>query len=64
MRRRKYPSEFIGRCGTCLDNAYLDSAPCRTGYGQGMPLNEDECMIRRAQKCYDAAHTATKDILP
>jgi hypothetical protein len=47
-----FPSEFLGRCATCLDNAHLDSKPCTIGYGQGRPLNDDECLIRRCQKAY------------
>jgi hypothetical protein len=48
----KFPDEFLGRCQTCLDNALLSSHPCPLGYGNGMPVNEDECMIRRARKQY------------
>lgn len=51
-----YPHEFLGRCQTCLSNAYLSSQPCRTGYGNGMPLRDDECMVRRAQRQYDEEH--------
>jgi hypothetical protein len=50
---KKYPNEFLGRCATCLDNAYLSSTPCPLGYGNGMPLNEDQCVVRRAQKQHD-----------
>lgn len=48
-----YPNEFLGRCATCLGNAMLSSTPCRIGLGQGMPLNDDQCLIRTARKDYD-----------
>ncbi len=51
----KYPDEFLGRCQTCLNNAMLSSEPCRIGYGNGMPLHDDQCMIRRERKLHDAA---------
>lgn len=47
-----YPHEFLGRCQTCLDNAYLSAPPCTIGYGNGMPLNAHQCAIRSAQKRY------------
>jgi hypothetical protein len=53
---KKYPHEFLGRCQTCLDNAYLSAKPCTIGYGQGMPLSDRDCMIRRAQAEYDKEH--------
>lgn len=57
---KKYPHEFLGRCQTCLDNAYLSSKPCRTGYGNGMPLHDGECMIACAQQRYDAEQAAKR----
>jgi hypothetical protein len=53
-----YPHEFLGRCQTCLDNAYLNAKPCQPRMGvNGAPLLADDCMIYRAQKAYDK-HTA------
>lgn len=49
----KYPHEFLGRCPTCLDNAYLSSERCLTGYGNGQPLNDGECAVNSAQNYYD-----------
>lgn len=49
----RYPNDFLGRCQTCLDNAYLSSAPCQIGYGNGMPLNDDACAIRHGRRMYD-----------
>lgn len=57
----KYPNEFLGRCQTCLDNAMLSSAPCRIGYGNGMPLRDDDCMIRRERKRHDAAAAGNRE---
>lgn len=48
-----YPNEFLGRCVTCLGNAYLSSKPCRIGWGQGMPVTENDCLVRRCQKQHD-----------
>lgn len=56
----KYPHEFLGRCQTCLDNAHLSSEPCRLGYGNGQPLNEDNCMVRRAQRQHDKAASVSQ----
>jgi hypothetical protein len=41
---------FLGRCGTCLENAYSTSEPCEISSGIGCPRTEDDCLIRRAQK--------------
>lgn len=54
----KYPHEFLGRCATCLDNAYLSDSPCRVGHGNGQPVNENDCLIYEARKQYDADKTA------
>jgi hypothetical protein len=48
----RFPHEFLGRCSTCLDNAYLDSESCLLGYGNGMPVTEDECLIRSSKKAW------------
>ena len=43
-RNSEWPSEFLGRCGECLDNAYLHrdcSVPDR-GYSQ--------CLVRRVRQ--------------
>lgn len=56
----KYPCEFIGRCHTCLDNAYLNNKPCQTGYGNGMPVSDDDCMVRRAQRKFDYKRTTSQ----
>lgn len=39
-------SEFLGRCMTCLDNAYSTLPPCPLGWGNGRPLFDHECAIR------------------
>lgn len=57
---KKYPNEFLGRCGTCLDNAHLGSESCRIGYGVGQPVHEEDCLIRRARKQYDTELTAAQ----
>lgn len=50
----KYPHEFLGRCGTCLDNAYLSGPPCSVGFGgNGTPLFDSDCAIRRARAEHD-----------
>ena len=49
----QYPNEFIGRCQTCLGNANLSAEPCRVGFGQGQPVVDSDCMIRRARAAYD-----------
>lgn len=38
--------EFLGRCQTCLENAYIGNGrkPCPTGYGIGQPLFEHNCL--------------------
>lgn len=52
--RPDYPHEFLGRCQTCLDNAFLSDVPCKPRMGQpGHPVIEDDCLVRRAQKRYD-----------
>lgn len=56
----KYPHEFLGRCGTCLDNAVMSSQPCQLGYGNGMPRNDEDCAIRRARKEYDREQAGSK----
>lgn len=53
----KYPHEFLGRCQTCLDNAYLSDEPCATGYGNGQPLNAGACLVSRARESYDRARS-------
>jgi hypothetical protein len=53
MTARTYPVEFLGRCGTCLDNAYLNSEPCTIGYGNGMPMFESECAVRCGRRQCD-----------
>lgn len=52
----KYPTEFLGRCATCLENAMLDDDPCSVSHLPGHPLRQDECMVWRAQKRYDRDH--------
>ena len=47
-----YPNEFLGRCATCLDNAYLSSEPCKHGYGNGMPCGHDRCLIEIGRERY------------
>lgn len=54
-----YPKEFLGRCQTCLDNAMLHMGPCRTGFGNGMPLRDEDCLIARAQISYDREQSET-----
>lgn len=57
----KYPHEFLGRCATCLDNAYLSNEPCLLKMGvNGAPLFEDDCMIFRGRKAYDAARSTNR----
>lgn len=51
-----YPQEFLGRCQTCLGNCFLNDKPCLSGYGNGMPLRDEECMVRRTQQQYDKDH--------
>jgi hypothetical protein len=46
---KKYPTEFLGRCATCLDNAYLDDLPCKTS----------DCLVRNAKKIHDEEHATT-----
>lgn len=53
---KNYPVEFIGFCQTCLGNAYLDSEPCRTGFGNGAPLRGSDCLVRAGQEQYDRNH--------
>lgn len=51
---QQYPHEFLGRCSTCLDNAYLSNDPCRPMMGvNGAPLFANGCPIYRARKEYD-----------
>lgn len=57
---KNYPNDFLGRCQTCLDNVLLSSKPCKIGYGIGMPLNEGECLVLRAQKQYDQDQNKVK----
>ena len=59
---KKYPDRFLGRCATCLDNATLNSAPCRTGYGNGDPVTESDCLIRSARKAYDEKQSASERV--
>lgn len=54
----KFPTEFLGRCQTCLDNAHLDSAPCKLGYANGQPISDDDCLIRSARKNYLASSSS------
>lgn len=56
----KYPSEFLGRCATCLDNAYLDREPCKHGYGNGMPSGHDRCLIELAREDFDKTRANAK----
>lgn len=54
-----FKHEFLGRCQTCLDNAFLDSEPCPLRLGlNGYPVIENDCLVRRAQA---AAIRALKD---
>jgi hypothetical protein len=68
--KRGYPHEFLGRCATCLDNAYLSSEPCMrvgdypgiNGYLlNGVPLRDDDCAIRRARKAHDGETSAQEE---
>lgn len=60
LKKKKYPHEFLGRCATCLDNAYLSSEPCPTGSGNGMPLKERDCLVKINQEVFDKRQEAFK----
>ena len=49
---QQYPSKFLGRCGVCLDNAYLSQTPCKPSRAQGSPLFPEDCPIHRARSAY------------
>jgi hypothetical protein len=40
-------TEFLGRCATCLDNAYSNAKPCLLGHRPGQPRDDSECLIRQ-----------------
>ena len=54
---KTYPDKFLGRCQICLDNAVLSNEPCKSGYGNGVPLSKEDCPIYMARKRYDEAQT-------
>lgn len=55
IREDQYPNEFLGRCGVCLDNAYLSKTPCQPSRAQGSPLFPEDCPIHRARADYARA---------
>lgn len=59
MPARKYPHAFLGRCSTCLDNAFLNDDPCPFGHGNGMPIREEDCLTRACQKAHDKLPSAS-----
>lgn len=48
-RNKDWPSEFLGRCAHCLDNAYLNGAECFDRF-TGRPTEEYDCLILQARK--------------
>ena len=46
----EWPSEFLGRCSHCLDNAYLDQEhPCTDRF-TGRRVPEYECLVLKVRK--------------
>ena len=50
MTECRWPSEFLGRCAHCLDNAYLDQRePCLDRF-TGRAVPDYDCLVLKARR--------------